>query len=90
MEVMKTMSLLEIDQHWPEAQKELKSGCGIVVTRDGETVGRLVPMEVEEEKPRKRFDPEEHRRWMEEMWGDSEPFDSTPALMESREERRRP
>ncbi|NQX01838.1 hypothetical protein HQ447_14375 [bacterium] len=84
---MKTMSLLEIDQHWPEAQKVLKSGCGIVVTRDGETVGRLVPMEVEEEKPRKRFDAEEHRRWMEEMWG-GETFDTLTPLMESREDRK--
>lgn len=82
------MSVLEIDQHWPAAREALKADSGIVVTRDGEVIGRLVPLEMEEEPPSKQFDAEEHRKWMEEAWGDAEPFDSTPALMESREERR--
>ncbi len=87
---MKTMSVLEIDQHWPEARNALMADSGIVVTRDGEAIGKLVPLETAEERPRKRFDAEEHRKWMEEVWGDAEPFNSTPSLMESREERRWP
>jgi hypothetical protein len=86
---MKTMSVLEIDQHWPEAEKVLESAGEILVTRDGETIGRLLPAnaEVKKEVPRKRFDPEEHLRWMKEMWGD-ETFDTLTPLMESREERK--
>jgi antitoxin (DNA-binding transcriptional repressor) of toxin-antitoxin stability system len=83
---MKTMSVLEIDLHWAEAKKALMADRGILVTRDGEAVGRLIPMEPEEDT-RQCFDPEAHRRWSEEVWGDAERSDSPPALMESREER---
>lgn len=84
---MKTMTVIEIDQHWDEAKKELKADKRIIVTRDGEVVGHLIPANVEAmEVPRKRFDPEEHRRWMKEMWGD-ETFDTLTPLMEDREDR---
>lgn len=56
----------------------------IVITRDGKPVARLLP--VEEEMPRKRFDADEHRRWMKEMWEDDK-FDTLTPLMEDREER---
>jgi len=83
---MKTMSVLEIDQHWPEAEKALKTVGEILVTRDGETIGRLLPVEEVAAPPRKRFDVEEHRRWMKETWGD-ETFDTLTPLMEDREDR---
>jgi antitoxin (DNA-binding transcriptional repressor) of toxin-antitoxin stability system len=82
---MKTMSVLEIDQHWAEAKKALKADRGIVVTRDGEAVGRLIPIEPEEDT-RPQFDPEKNRLRREKLWGD-ETFDSLTPLMESREER---
>jgi len=86
---MKTMSVLEIDQHWREAEKALKSAGEIMVTRDGETIGRLVAVEeTGEETPRKRFDPEENRKRRESLMEGLEPFSSTPFLMESREERK--
>jgi len=85
---MKTMSVLEIDQHWPEAEKALKRVGEILVTRDGETIGRLVAVEeTEKETLRKRFDPEEHRRWQEEIFGKDTVLDSLPGLLADREER---
>jgi antitoxin (DNA-binding transcriptional repressor) of toxin-antitoxin stability system len=82
---MKTMSVLEIDQHWPEAREALKADSGILVTRDGKAIGRLIPIEPEEDT-RPRFDPEKNRLRRKKLWGD-ETFDSLTPLMESREER---
>ena len=82
------MSVLEIDQHWPQAEKVLKSAGEILVTRDGETIGRLVAIGGREKEPqRKRFDPEENRKRRESLMEGLEPFNSTPSLMDSREER---
>ena len=83
------MELDVVWQCWPETERLLAAEGAIVITRDGKPVARLLPLEVEEEvveQPRKRFDPEEHRRWLEEMWGD-ETFDTLTTLLESREER---
>lgn len=85
--VMKTMSVLEIDEHWQEACEALKADSGILVTRDGEMIGKLVPLEKLEELPRKRFDPEELRKWRKETFGDSVTFDTLSSLMEDREAR---
>lgn len=84
MIIMKTMTVRDVRQKWPEAERSLVIEGEIVITRDGKPVARLLP--VEAEPPRKRFDAEEHRRWMKEMWGD-ETFDTLTPLMESREER---
>ena len=82
---MKTMTIRDIRQRWPEAEKALAKESEILVTRDGKPVARLLPI-VEEETPRKRFDPEEQRRLRQEVWGD-EHFDSLTPLLESREDR---
>lgn len=81
------MSVLEIDQHWPEAREALKADSGIVVTRDGETIGKLVPLKTEGEQPRKKFDAEEQIKWLNDFWGD-ETFDSLPDLLADREDRK--
>jgi len=82
---MKTMTVRDVRQKWPEAERSLAAEGEIVITRDGKPVARLLP--VEEQAPRKRFDPVEHRKWLEDMWGD-ETFDSLTPLMEDREERK--
>lgn len=81
------MSVLEIDQHWPEARNALMADSGIVVTRDGEAIGKLVPLETPKEQPRKRFDAEAHKKWLNEFWGE-ETFDSLPGLLADREDRK--
>ncbi|MGL4401148.1 MAG: type II toxin-antitoxin system Phd/YefM family antitoxin [Luteolibacter sp.] len=83
---MKTMTVRDIRQKWPEAERSLSEEGEIVITRDGKPVARLLPLVEEVVAPRKRFDPEEHIRWLKEEWGD-ETFDSLTPLMESREER---
>jgi len=82
---MKTITVRDVRQRWPEAERSLAIEGEITITRDGKPVARLLPVE-EELKPRKKFDPEEHRRWREEVWGDMT-FDTLTPLMESREER---
>jgi len=81
------MTVRDIRQRWPEAERSLATEGEIVITRDGKPVARLLPMEEVAGPERKRFDPEEHRRWMKEMWGD-EIFDTLTPLMEDREDRK--
>jgi len=83
---MKIMTIRDIRQHWPEAEKALATEPEILITRDGKPVARLLPI-TEEEMPRKRFDPEENRRWMDEVWG-AEKCDSLTPLLEDREDRK--
>ncbi|MEX1115646.1 MAG: hypothetical protein WEB53_10385 [Akkermansiaceae bacterium] len=78
------MTVRDVRQKWPEAERRLAEEGEIVITRDGKPVARLLPVEVD--PPRKRFDPEEQRRWLKEMWGD-ETFDTLTPLMEDREDR---
>ena len=82
---MKTITVRDVRQRWPEAERSLAEEGEIVITRDGKPVARLLPVD-EEMIPRKKFDPEEHIRWLKDEWGE-EIFDSLTPLMESREER---
>ena len=84
---MKTITIRDLRQHWPDAEKALATEPEILITRDGKPVARLLPI-VEEETPRKRFDPEELKRWREELWGKGVTFDSLTPLLEDREDRK--
>jgi hypothetical protein len=84
---MKTMTEGDVREHWDETLASLATEKEVLITSGDRVVARLTVEEAEEaEKPRKPFDPEEHRRWMQEFWGD-EKFDTLTPLMESREER---
>lgn len=83
---MKRITVRDVRQRWPEAERSLALEGEIVITRDGKPVARLLPV-VAEADNRPRFDPEEQRRWMEETWGD-ETMDTLTPLMESREDRK--
>lgn len=80
------MSVLEIDQHWPEAERALGTEREIIITRDGKAVARLLPLEQAEEK-REQFDPAEQKRWREKFWGEGVMMDSLSGLLEDREDR---
>lgn len=84
---MKTITVRDVRQRWLEAERALAIEREIVITRDGKPVARLLPVEPEE-KPGKRFDPEENRRWMEEIWGKDTVIDSLSAIQADREERK--
>lgn len=65
---MKTISVRDLRQRWPEAEALLEREKEILVTRDGKPVAKLV--RVREDVPRrKRFDPEAHAKWQRRMWG---------------------
>jgi antitoxin (DNA-binding transcriptional repressor) of toxin-antitoxin stability system len=56
---MKTISIRDLRQRWPETEKSLQIEHEIVITRDGEPVAKLVRV-VREKSKRKRWNPEEH------------------------------
>ncbi len=86
---MRTMTIRDIRHHWPEAERALATEAEILITRDGRPVARLLPL-MEEGAPKKQFDPEEQRLWMEEFWGKDVAFDSLTGLLEDREDRQLP
>ena len=59
---MKTISVRDLRQRWPEAEALLQVEEEIVITRDARPVAKLVRI-AERPKPRKRFDPAMHARW---------------------------
>ena len=66
---MKTVGVRDLRQRWPAVEKALAREGELIVTKDGKPVAKLTRVEIEE-KPRRRFDPEENRRWMKKFWGD--------------------
>jgi len=63
---MKTVSVRDLRQRWPETEKALQTEKEILVTRDSKPVAKLVRY-VEPDKPRKRFDPTAHGKWQQKM-----------------------
>jgi antitoxin (DNA-binding transcriptional repressor) of toxin-antitoxin stability system len=51
---MKTISVRDLRQKWPEAERALKVESEIVITRDGKPVARLT---LYEEQPKKKTPP---------------------------------
>src|SRR5947199_8836970 len=65
---MKTISVRDLRQRWPEAEARLQSEKEIVITRDAKPVAKLVRID-ERPKPRKRFDAVAHARWQRRVAG---------------------
>jgi antitoxin (DNA-binding transcriptional repressor) of toxin-antitoxin stability system len=65
---MKTISIRDLRQKWPEAESRLQVEKEIIITRDAKPVAKLVRYE-EPVKPRKRFDPVAHAKWQKELNG---------------------
>jgi antitoxin (DNA-binding transcriptional repressor) of toxin-antitoxin stability system len=65
---MKTISIRDLRQKWPEAESRLQAEGEIIITRDAKPVAKLVRY-VEPAKPRKRFDPVAHAKWQKKMNG---------------------
>jgi len=65
---MKTITIRDLRQRWPETEKTLQVENELLITRDGEPVAKLVRV-VPEKRKRKRWDPKEHMRWMKKVWG---------------------
>jgi antitoxin (DNA-binding transcriptional repressor) of toxin-antitoxin stability system len=65
---MKTISIRDLRQRWPEAEAALKEEDEIIITRDSKPVAKLVRV-VQPKTKRKRWDPEEDKKWMKKVWG---------------------
>jgi len=63
---MKTVTVRDLRQRWPETERALQTEKEILVTRDSKPVAKLVRY-VEPDKPRKRFDPVSHGKWQQKM-----------------------
>ena len=59
---MKRISVRDLRQKWPEAERALKIESELVITRDGKPVARLTGYE-DRAKKRRRFDPVNHGQW---------------------------
>ena len=65
---MKMITIRDLRQCWPETEKSLQVENEIVITRDGEPVAKLVRVAKPQAK-RKRWNPEQHMRWLKKTWG---------------------
>jgi len=66
--VMKTITIRDLRQRWPEAEAALAMEGEIIITRDSKPVARLLRV-APPESNRPRWDPEEHRRWTKKVFG---------------------
>lgn len=65
---MKTITVRDLRQRWPQAEALLQAENELLVTRDGTPVAKLVRIKPDEQR-RKRFDPTEHREWQVRLFG---------------------
>lgn len=84
---MKTISVRDLRQRWPEAEALLQVEEEIVITRDAKPVAKLVRI-AERPKPRKRFDPAAHARWQRRIAAGRVSRWVDRAVREAREDRR--
>lgn len=63
---MISMSIRDLRQRWPEAEAALQLEEEILITRDSKPVAKLVRVEQSAPK-RKRWDPDEHLRWLDKV-----------------------
>jgi antitoxin (DNA-binding transcriptional repressor) of toxin-antitoxin stability system len=65
---VKTITIRDLRQRWPEAEAALQVEDEIIVTRDSKPVAKLVRVTQTEAK-RSRWNLEEHRRWIRKVFG---------------------
>ena len=65
---MKTISIRDLRQRWPETEAAVQVEDEIRITRDSKPVAKLVRL-VQLETKRKRWNPEEHMKWIRKVYG---------------------
>ena len=65
---MKTITIRDLRQRWPEAEAALQIDDEILITSDSRPVAKLVRI-VPEDHKRARWNPEEHARWQKKVSG---------------------
>ncbi len=68
---MKSITIRDLRQRWPEAEAALQVEDEIIITRDSKPVAKLVRV-VPETPKRKRWNPEEHKKWLKKVWGNKQ------------------
>lgn len=63
---MRTVTVRDLRQRWPETERALEREGEIVVTRDAKPVAKLVRY-TEPERRRARFDPAQQGQWQRRM-----------------------
>jgi antitoxin (DNA-binding transcriptional repressor) of toxin-antitoxin stability system len=79
---MTRMSVRDVRQKWPEAERKLAAAGEIVITRDSKPVARLLPYGPQRRTRRARFDPAAHLRWLRGFWKARAVGISTDALLQ--------
>jgi antitoxin (DNA-binding transcriptional repressor) of toxin-antitoxin stability system len=82
---VKTITIRDLRQRWPEAEAALEVEEEILITRDSKPVAKLVRVSTKTGQ-RPRWNPQEHARWQERVSG-GKVSSSDAALAESRAER---
>lgn len=83
---MKTITISDLRQRWPEAEAALAVEDEILITRNSRPIAKLVRV-VPDKGRRKRCNPEEHAAWIKKVWGNRTVPSSDATLAESRSDR---
>jgi antitoxin (DNA-binding transcriptional repressor) of toxin-antitoxin stability system len=83
---VKTITIRDLRQRWPEAEAALAVEDEILITRDSKPVAKLVRL-VQDKSRRKRWNPEAHAEWMKRVWGNKTVQSSDAALARARADR---
>lgn len=84
---MKTITLSELRrQRWSEMEATLSQEEEILITRDSKPVAKLVRI-TEPVRKRKRWDPEEHKKWIKKVYGNKTLPSGDAALARARADR---
>ena len=83
---MKTITIRDLRQRWPEAEAALQVEDEILITRDSKPVAKLVRV-IQNKRRRKRWDPEEHAKWLKKVWRNRTMPSSDAALARARADR---
>ena len=62
------MTIRDLRQRWPQAEAALQVEDEIIITRDSKPVAKLVRLRPPETK-RPRWNLQEHRKWIKEVFG---------------------
>jgi antitoxin (DNA-binding transcriptional repressor) of toxin-antitoxin stability system len=66
--LMKTITIRDLRQRWPETEAALQVEDEILITRDSKPVAKLVRL-IQPATRRKRWNPEEHQKWIKKIYG---------------------
>ena len=79
---MNTITVRDLRQRWPAAERLLETEDELIITRDGQPIVRLVRLGGTQTK-RRRFDPQEHGGWQRQVFGRGTTIGWTQAAVES-------